>query len=167
MKFLVKADQQYKYYLCEDPEEIIIASTQEEVIPAIEKIERMQKEGYYLAGWISYEASTAFDPRHKVLSNGDFPLLLMMATKTIKQVTLKDLKDYERSHICHSLEPHINQIEYEESCSKVLDYIYEGDIYQANYSFRCDAKINCHPYEMFQKLENEHPVPYSIYVETD
>ncbi|MCM8542051.1 MAG: bifunctional anthranilate synthase component I family protein/class IV aminotransferase, partial [Lentisphaeraceae bacterium] len=26
---------------------------------------------------------------------------------------------------------------------------------------------NCHPYEMFQKLENEHPVPYSIYVETD
>ncbi|MCM8528714.1 MAG: aminodeoxychorismate synthase component I [Lentisphaeraceae bacterium] len=167
MKFLVKADQQHKYYLCENPEEIIIATTSEEVIPAIEKIEKMQLEGYYLAGWISYEASNAFNPRHKVLSNGDFPLLLMMATKSVKQVHLKDLQDYKRSHICHSLEPHINQEEYEESCSKVLDYIYEGDIYQANYSFRCDAKINCHPYEMFQKLENEHPVPYSIYVETD
>ena len=167
MKFLVKADQQHKYYLCENPEEIIVATTSEEVIPAIEKIEKMQLEGYYLAGWISYEASNAFNLRHKVLSNGDFPLLLMMATKSVKQVHLKDLQDYKRSHICHSLEPHINQEEYEESCSKVLDYIYEGDIYQANYSFRCDAKINCHPYEMFQKLENEHPVPYSIYVETD
>ena len=167
MRFLVKTDQQHKYYLCENPDEIIIASKTEEVIPAIQRIEDMQKQGYYLAGWISYEAATAFDSRHQVLSNNDFPLVLMMASKNIKEVYLKDLKAYERSHICHSLEPHINQEEYEESCSKVLDYIYEGDIYQANYSFRCDAKLNCHPFEMFQKLENEHPVPYSIYVETD
>ena len=167
MKFLVKADQQYKYYLCDDPEEIIIAKTQEEVIPAIQRIEDMQAKGYYLAGWISYEAATAFDKRHKVLNTDDFPLVLMMATKNIKQVFLKDLDNYDRSHICHSLEPHISQSEYEESCSKVLEYIFEGDIYQANYSFRCDAKLNCKPFEMFQKLENEHPVPYSIYVETD
>lgn len=167
MKFLVKADQQYKYYLCDDPEEIIIAKTQEEVIPAIQRIEDMQAKGYYLAGWISYEAATAFDSRHKVLNTDDFPLVLMMATKNIKQIFLKDLDGYDRSHICHSLEPHISQSEYEESCSKVLEYIFEGDIYQANYSFRCDAKLNCKPFEMFQKLENEHPVPYSIYVETD
>ena len=167
MRFLVKTDQQHKYYLCENPDEIIIASKTEEVIPAIERIQKMQKQGYYLAGWISYEAATAFDSRHEVLTSNDFPLVLMMASKNIKEVYLKDLKDYHRSHICHSLEPHINQEEYEESCSKVLDFIYEGDIYQANYSFRCDAKLNCHPFEMFQKLENEHPVPYSIYVETD
>jgi len=167
MRFLVKADQQHKYFLCENPEEIIIASKTEEVLPAIQRIEDMQNQGYYLAGWISYEAATAFDKRHQVLNSGDFPLVLMMASKDIKEVYLKDLNDYDRSHICHSLEPHINQEEYEESCSKVLDYIYEGDIYQANYSFRCDAKLNCHPFEMFQKLENEHPVPYSIYVETD
>ena len=167
MRFLVKADQRHKYYLCEKPDEVIVASKTEEVIPAVERIEQMQKQGFYLAGWISYEASTAFDERHKVLSNNDFPLVLMMACKNIKEVYLKDLKGYERSHICHSLKPHIKQDEYEESCSRVLDYIYEGDIYQANYSFRCDAKLNCHPFEMFQKLENEHPVPYSIYVETD
>ena len=167
MKFLVKADQQYKYYLCEDPDEVITAKSTEEVIPAINKIEEMQQAGYYLAGWISYEAASAFDPRHKVIESGDFPLVFMLAAKNIKEVYLKDLKDYERSHICHSLKPHITQSEYEDSCSKVLNYIYEGDIYQANYSFRCDAKLNCHPYEMFQKLENEHPVPYSIYVETD
>ena len=167
MKFLVKADQQYKYYLCDEPEEIIIANSEDEVIPVIQRIEDMQAKGYYLAGWISYEAATAFDSRHKVLNNDDFPLVLIMAAKNVKQVYLKDLNDYDRSHICHSLEPHITQNEYEESCSKVLDYIYEGDIYQANYSFRCDAKLNCEPFEMFQKLENEHPVPYSIYVETD
>ena len=167
MKFIVKADQRHKYYVCENPEQVIVAHKVDEVIPAIRKIESMQNEGYFLAGWISYEAATAFDKRHRVLTNNDFPLVLMMASKEVKEINLKDLNGYERSHICHSLSPHINQQEYEESCSKVLDYIFEGDIYQANYSFRCDAKLNCHPFEMFQKLENEHPVPYSIYVETD
>ncbi len=166
MKFVVKIDQGDQYFICENPEFEIVAGKISEVIPALQKVEALQKQGFYVAGWISYEAATAFDSRQKVLESRDFPLVYFLASKTVKKITLSELKQYERNHICHSLQPHISQNEYEDSCSKVLHYIYEGDIYQANYSFRCDAKLNCHPFAMFQKLENEHPVPYSIYVES-
>ncbi|NQZ60540.1 MAG: chorismate-binding protein, partial [Lentisphaeraceae bacterium] len=167
MLFLVKcSDDSQKYYYAEKADEIVQANSIEDVLPAINNISSLQKSGYTLAGWISYEASPAFDPRHKVISSGDLPLLYFMASKNVRRIELSDLQSAGTERASkNSIAPHINQQEYEKSCSDVLDFIHEGDIYQANYSFRCDLELAEDPLNLFLRLEKEHPVPYSFYLD--
>ncbi|HET7658653.1 MAG TPA: hypothetical protein VFK37_10190 [Bacillales bacterium] len=44
-----------------DPEEVVTADKTEEVLPALEKIQKAVQNGYYAAGYLFYEAAPAFD----------------------------------------------------------------------------------------------------------
>jgi para-aminobenzoate synthetase/4-amino-4-deoxychorismate lyase len=165
--FLFKSGKhKHHYFFCKKAERIIQASSADEVIPALRQIEKMQKEGYMLAGWISYEASMAFDNKHIVKTDNQFPLIYMMASRSVELVELSSFETATDSEKHSTIKPHINQSEYEDCCSKVLKYIKNGDIYQANYSFRCDVELSASPFQLFKTLENEHPVPYSFYIDS-
>ena len=164
--FLFKSGQEKDQYLyCEKPEKVLQADSIDEVIPVLRQIEQLQAEGYLLAGWVSYEASGAFDPHHLVKKDTQFPLVYMMASRHVKTIQLSEFEEVEGEFQDPLVIPHINQIEYEESCSRVLKYIESGDIYQANYSFRCDVELATSPFQLFKKLEEEHPVPYSFFMD--
>ncbi|MCH2204527.1 MAG: aminodeoxychorismate synthase component I [Lentisphaerales bacterium] len=167
MKFLVKDNAENQYLFAQDCQRVISAYSVDEVISALQKVESLQNEGFYLAGWISYEASPAFDSRHKVLaSQNDFPLVYFMAAKSVEKIGLDDLKEFQKNFTVENISHHINQEEYEEACSRVLNYIKEGDIYQANFSFRCEFPLTVDPLELFVTVEQQHPVPHSFYMDT-
>lgn len=54
---------------------------------------------------------------------------------------------------------------YQEAVQKVIDYIYAGDIFQANLSRRLSADLpdGYDPLSLYQKLRNENPAPFSAY----
>ena len=59
-----------------DPVEVIRARTVEEVVPAVDRVERaVLEERLSAAGYLAYEAAPAFDPAFRVRSDAEAPLL--------------------------------------------------------------------------------------------
>src|SRR4051794_41096859 len=49
-----------------DPVRVIMARTVEEVVPALETVQKAVDEGLWAVGFLSYEAAPAFDPAFRV-----------------------------------------------------------------------------------------------------
>lgn len=130
------------------------------------EVERLQQSGYLIAGWIAYEAAAAFDG-HLTVNEGawndsSFPLVTMLATR---QYDLGPLP--EREHGTVKLQPRIQQQDYEAGFARLHELILQGDLYQANYSFRADITGLIDGLSLFCELERSHPMPYAAYVEHD
>jgi para-aminobenzoate synthetase/4-amino-4-deoxychorismate lyase len=162
VKFVIKTSQPGEYYYCDSPELVITAEDPASLQAAIRDIETLQSEGYYLGGWISYEAAAAIDGRQRVISDQTFPLLTMLASREVKRVRLPEVA------VATPLTSHarIQQETYEQQCEKLLSLIVAGDVYQTNFSFRTDVGEIADPFALFCHLEAQHPVPYAAYIET-
>ena len=163
MKFLVKAEDSDQYYYCASPEVVITANNASELRPAIHQIETLQEDGYYLAGWLSYGAGTALDPRQSVVPDESFPMLTMLASREVEKISLEEYG----AGMLTGFTARIDQATYESQYQRLIDYILAGDLYQANFSFRADVGPVIDPYALFCQLEAAHPVPYAAYIETD
>ena len=78
---LVIHDAKFKHWLCfQNPDEIIQADSIDQVVPKLQLVnDLIAKHQMYAAGFISYEASTAFDSVLETHSSGSFPLLRLNA----------------------------------------------------------------------------------------
>jgi len=163
VKFVIKTSQPGEYYYCDSPERVITAEDPVSLQSAIRDIEALQNEGYYLGGWISYEAAAAIDGRQRVISDQTFPLLTMLASREVKKIRLPEMAAVAplTSHA------RIQQKTYEQQCEKLLSLIVAGDVYQTNFSFRTDVDQIDDPYALFCHLEAQHPVPFAAYIETE
>ena len=70
MRLIIQQDD--GWLLFENPIEVLTARTPEEVFQCLEKIER---SGLWAAGFVSYEAASAFDDALKTHPPGNLPLL--------------------------------------------------------------------------------------------
>jgi para-aminobenzoate synthetase/4-amino-4-deoxychorismate lyase len=152
------------YCCCDNPERLIVANDAKSLREALSEIERLQSSGYYVAGWLSYEAAEALDAGLPVIHDGSFPMLAMMASR---EVEMKQLPVLTHLTSQNSPTPRIDRADYETRCQELLDYILAGDVYQANFSFRCDLNKVDDPFQLFCQLEAEHPMPHSAYIEID
>ena len=57
------------------PSKIIVAHNQDEVLSKLSEVQKIVDEGYYAAGFVSYEAAPAFDEAFSVKSETKMPLL--------------------------------------------------------------------------------------------
>jgi para-aminobenzoate synthetase component I len=54
---------------------------------------------------------------------------------------------------------------YLDAIAKVKRYIYDGEVYQINFSQRFNAEFNCEPYKLFLWQNKFNPSPYSTYID--
>jgi aminodeoxychorismate synthase component I len=57
--------------------------------------------------------------------------------------------------------------EYRNAIEKILSYISNGDIYQANYVRRFESELTFSPSQLFERLWQHHPMPFSALLEWD
>ena len=150
----LRADSAFKSFSCFKADEIPAA---------IDRAEEYTQKGYHVFAWLSYEASAAFDPRHAVKNNSDFPLAHFAVYKNVEECQL-DAPNREILPV--SVKPKIDRSEYVEAIKKSLEYIHAGDIYQVNYTFRCEVELPLEPREFFVRLTQLHPVPYASFMDT-
>ena len=60
-----------------------------------------------------------------------------------------------------SLKPFLKKEDYINKVNKAKDYISQGDIYQANLSQKFEANFDDDPFELYQRLRNVNPSPFS------
>ena len=148
--------------LFREPLKRISATTIEEVIPALAELQQLC-QSYYAVGYVSYEAAPAFDGALKV-KKGSWNLLDFYVYETEPEI----FKCTEREvKLAESVQPELSEAHYLSDLKKVLDYIYDGDIYQANYTFRANLPEINQPFELFQQLQRKHPVPYAAFLQFD
>ncbi len=62
------------------------------------------------------------------------------------------------------LQSNFEPSQYINAVQKAIDYIYAGDIFEVNISQRFHIQSSCHAFDLYLKLQQENPAPFSGYL---
>ncbi|SDB03058.1 para-aminobenzoate synthetase / 4-amino-4-deoxychorismate lyase [Desulfonatronum thiosulfatophilum] len=145
------------------PVHVVSASKDSEVGSCLARIEgRVGRHGLHAAGFLSYEASAAFDPAFRVRPDGDgFPLLWFGLYARVETVS---------SWPCRSMpslpdwKPSITEQQYHGSLGAIREHLRVGNTYQVNFTFRLLTNFPHHPWDFFLSVCQARPAAYAAYV---
>jgi para-aminobenzoate synthetase/4-amino-4-deoxychorismate lyase len=149
-----------------NPREIIVARQIDEVIPALNNIERVvNEEGLTAVGFLAYESASAFDPTLSTRTNEEFPLLWFGLFQQPKEISR--LPVGPGSNVFDvPWQSSMTEKKYHDRIKTIHEYIRNGDIYQANFSYRLNATIQADPLKMFSHLMAGQETPYASFIDT-
>ncbi len=164
---LIIHDAQLQQWLCfQKPEQIIEARRLEEVIPCLQQVEEsIQQQNLYGAGFICYEASSAFDSAFQTHELSALPLLwfgLYQKPEVIQLPAPETDGDY-----ILDWSPTVTREEYERAIASVKQHIARGETYQVNYTMRLQTPFFGEPWQLFLKLVQSQQADYGAYFESD
>jgi len=152
-----------------EPQRIIIAKELEEVLPALHEIEQLIKiKGWYAAGFLSYEAASAFDSAlrtHTARSSAYSSALPYLWFGLYPQPLIIALPKPNRPKEVLDWQPRIDHETYDSAIAKIKDHIAEGRTYQVNYTVRLQAGFTGSAWNFFLHIvqkQNQH----AAYIDT-
>ena len=156
-------------FLFSKPVEVLAANTFNDLESLIKKIDSYIERGFYLAGYLSYEAGYLFEEGfRRPLEN--FPFAFPLAwfgvyeNPRITESTANSISPQQDSFAIHSLSMNLSQAEYEGKVLKILDYIKRGETYQVNFTFRVGFDLEGNPFHLYEALKKRQRVAYSAIV---
>ncbi|WP_018930883.1 aminodeoxychorismate synthase component I [Gracilibacillus lacisalsi] len=132
-------------------------------IPTIfEELEQFLDKGYYIAGFVSYEAAPAFDPTYHVHQDNELPLIWFAAYEKPFDKTdrLEDM-NYQLSDWNHTT----SYEDYQVNINRIKKAIEEGNTYQVNYTTRLKSRFTGNPYSFYQQLVENQAASYCAYLD--
>lgn len=159
-----------------NPVKIIQCRKIEVVQKTLELVEQNQKEGFFLAGWISYEAGFAFHPSLKKTNpkTSKEPLIWMGVFKKPQTLSSQQLSAIFKTlpqkgpngGLMAPPKRKQNRAEFDRAFKKILNYIKDGDVYQVNHTFSLGLKTFGPFSSLYSKLRKAQPAPYSALIDT-
>jgi para-aminobenzoate synthetase/4-amino-4-deoxychorismate lyase len=143
-----------------DPVEVISTTLIAEVQSCLRAIEERVGQGFYAAGYVSYEAAPAMDPALQVRPDTAMPLVWFGVFRSPGDRSDETLAAFTHSNWQSS----IDRSEYDHGIAAVRDAISRGDTYQVNHSFRLRAQFAGDDYSFYRVLQSAQPAPYSAYL---
>jgi para-aminobenzoate synthetase / 4-amino-4-deoxychorismate lyase len=144
-----------------NPIEIIEVFETEKVLPALVEVQRYIHKGYYAAGFLSYEAAPAFNPRMEVHKNHQMPLLWFGIYENMCEEDISSISTYHTSN--WNIDTEVKQ--YNNAIQAIKDYISVGDTYQVNFTIRMNAEFRGDPISFYKQLTNSQSANYSAYLD--
>ena len=123
-----------RYYT--QPIDIVQAHEVADVDAAFVKLESYHAQGYYLAGYLSYDLGFVLEPKLTRLmpETRSEPLLQFGVFKSVSPHTpIECLYTSQTPHL--NLRPQWSEADYTKRFAQVMDYIKAGDVYQINLTF--------------------------------
>lgn len=144
-----------------NPLKIIKAISIEEVLPALKQIQEAVDDGYYAAGYISYEAAPAFDSALIVHHNPEMPLVWFGIFEEAKEEALTSSQPF------HTTEWLSNTTieKYNRDLSKIKHSIENGDTYQVNYTIRMNSNFSGDSISYYNHLTRAQVSNYCAYLD--
>jgi len=151
-------------HLFKNPKCVIEARHGGQVAGALDELGKARQDGAWLAGYISYEAGYALEPRLVPLAesperNADaLPLLRFYVFDEVRQLGPRQTDDFihangtAKGHRLDALLSAISPEVYREKLERVLAYIQAGDIYQANFTFPQRGRVEGDPVSLYAAL---------------
>lgn len=143
------------------PVDTIEAAILAEVPVALTSLRRALAKGYYVAGWLGYEAGVAFEPRLMARATGHAssrsPLLSFGVFEHVRELTGEEVARAlpEASSAWTSApRPRMDRNTYRAAFERVRNYIIAGDIYQVNLSYRADLQLLGNPLAAYTRFRS-------------
>ncbi|MGB5532389.1 MAG: chorismate-binding protein [Acidimicrobiia bacterium] len=148
----------------------IVATTVDEVVPALTRVEDATATGLWAVGYVGYEAAPAFDPKLAVRSrrsgsiHADLPLVWfgLFTSRVLNPRPDSGLGEYELTawrwvdaRAC-----------YESAVETIRDHIAAGDVYQVNFTTRLRATFSGDPVAFYHDLAAAQSGGYGTYLDT-
>jgi para-aminobenzoate synthetase/4-amino-4-deoxychorismate lyase len=162
---IILSDRGARWLRFRHPVEIVTTEHLDQVGPLLEKIsKRVESDGLYAAGYVTYEAAPAFDPAFQVRERSALPLIwfgLYPAPQEISELGDGDPDDYHLG----AWQPSVIMESYRQAFSQVKSCIARGETYQVNYTFRLRTTFSGSPWAFFRQLSRAQGASYSAYVD--
>jgi len=146
-----------------DPERVISAETVEQVEQAFLEVEKALQQGFYAAGFVSYEAAPAFDKALQVHSNSEWPLVWF---GIFHEPVSSEVSSYSDSFQVSDWLMEGDYSQYKEGISEIKKAIKLGETYQVNYTTRLKADFSGNEYAFYRQLSAAQKSSYSAYINT-
>ena len=130
-----------------DPVEEIEVHLLEDVLPALDRIEqRVEQEGLFAAGYVSYEAAPAFDDALQTYAPSDFPLLRFGLFAKVEQIELPAAPEDVTLPVWQVLE---DTDTFSRKVNEIREAIARGETYQVNLTFPMSSAFTQTPGSSF------------------
>ena len=139
------------------PRDLVVVWEAAEVVPALARLDAARAEGHWVAGYLSYEAGYALEPKLGPLMPADrvHPLLafgIYDGPEDAPPMT-------GGAHLA-PLRPLVSRADYGAAFCKVADYIRAGDCYQINLTFPMETELTGDPQGLYAALKARQAVGY-------
>lgn len=149
--------------LFKEPKQIYTTSDLNEVKPILEQLEIELTKGRYVAGYLSYEAAPAFEPRFAVKKQTTMPLLWFASfEQPLLPSPSKPNRDCEPILKWQSV---ISYQDYQAGIAAIKTAIQKGDTYQVNYTTRLVSPFTTDPETFYHQLTERQKASYSAYLD--
>ena len=156
---------QSSWLLFEKPIHVLAARDAASVLQALEQVEAAVRDGKCAAGFLSYEASPAFDPALVTRKAGKTPMLWFgIYGEAVELDAPTDTRAYSRPAAAWT--PSLMKPAYERDVDSIKHLIAAGDTYQVNYSFRLRSPMHDDALAYFHSLCLAQRAKYSAYIDT-
>jgi para-aminobenzoate synthetase/4-amino-4-deoxychorismate lyase len=154
-----------KSLLFQDPEFIISCADPADLKPSFKEVELALSRGYYLAGFLSYEAGLYFEEKLYQDKKYDFPLIHLGVYRKFQDDKLNP------GSLCLTQYPENLRLnttfkKYSSHIDAIRDYIARGEVYQITYCIKLNFEFYGQTWLLYQRLLKEQPVPYPAYIQT-
>ncbi len=167
--------------LFSDPIMVHQAWTAADVAGVLDSIEQAQRDGYYVAGYLHYEAGKGLASAWRGADHGGdvasaaadtpagAPLAWFGIFRTVELIDVDDvaarLPDAAGAWV-GSPKPRMARADYLSAIDQLLAYIQAGDIYQANYTFQADVPYGGDPLAVYARLRRTARAGYGGFIWT-
>ena len=157
-----RADGASPARLYENPREIVVARTVDEVLPALEQIAALRSAGLHLAGYLAYEAGLALEPKLARLApartGAAGPLVWFGAFGSYRELAAAEVAAWLAGQAMGPapnwaqvgpLDPQLSAGGYAKAFAALQERIAAGDIYQANLTFALAGSYHGDPLALY------------------
>lgn len=166
---LFRNDRNGMSLVFEKPKDLVFARRAEEIRPALDRLEQARRDGFWLAGYISYEAGFIFEDKLRplIVDNRETPLIAMGifdAPATDESgLGQTQPEDIEQAGIFEA-KAEWDFETYRTRFEALHDHIRRGDCYQANLTMPIHARWQGTPCGLFEMLTRQQPVSYGALI---
>ena len=138
-----------------------------EVAGLLAQVESYQEQGYYVVGYVSYEAAPAFEEKlaaHKAPLLGEY---LLYFTVHDRVETSPIPLTYEEVDLPSKWQEGTSAENYEKAIAQIHHHLRQGDTYQVNYTVQLKQDLSANPFSIYNRMVVEQEAGYNAYVEHD
>lgn len=149
-----------------DALELVVAHSLDAVIPALERLEAARQSGKWIAGWMGYEAGSAFEPVLAAMDprTAEGPLLIFGIYDGPQNPA--DCGAAAGEVRLAPLVPQVTREDYRAAFALTQDYILAGDIYQINLTFPLESRLlEGNPLGLYHALRARQPVGFGAFAD--